>query len=325
MNATLEWMLECGDPWVRYRTLIDLLHYPEFAPEVQASRKEMLTHPEIQSLLAEVADWPGYALKRHNDANHPLHKLATLADFGLKADDPGIDIGIDAILSHQSPEGSFQSLVNIPSAFGGCSEDQWTWILCDAPILLYALIAMGLGSDQRVVLAADHLESIVSNNGWRCICSPDLGKFRGPGRKEDPCPIANVYALRALSLLPDRLDGQAVQKGVEMLLWQWEIQKQRKIYLFGIGTDFRKLKYPLVWYDILHVVEVLSRFPFVLHDPRFGEMLEQITCRADEVGRYQATSMYKAWQRWEFADKKSPSPWITFLVTRILQRATRTA
>ncbi len=33
-------------------------------------------------------------------------------------------------------------------------------------------------------------------------CEPALGKFRGPGRKDDPCPVANLYALKALSLFP---------------------------------------------------------------------------------------------------------------------------
>ena len=90
--------------------------------------------------------------------------------------------------------------------------------------------------------------------------------------------------------------------------------------MFGIGTDFRKLKYPFVWYDILHVVDVLSHFPFVQGDSRFREMVDTITAQADEQGLYTATSMYRAWKSWSFADKKSPSPWLTFLVLRILKR-----
>jgi hypothetical protein len=75
-----------------------------------------------------------------------------------------------------------------------------------------------------------------------------------------------------------------------------------------------------VWYDILHVVEVLSRFPFVHDDGRFVEMLQALTEQADERGRYTARSMFRAWKGWSFADKKAPSPWLTFLVRRIEQR-----
>jgi hypothetical protein len=211
-------------------------------------------------------------------------------------------------------------VVNIPKAFGGTGEDTWTWMLCDAPTLLYALLAMGLDDDPRVKRAVEHLVSLVDDNGWRCVAAPEVGKFRGPGRKADPCPIVNVYALKALAQVPELLDSPATRTGAEMLLWHWEHRTERKIYMFGIGTDFRKLKYPFVWYDILHVVDVLSRFPFVHADPRFREMVEAITAQADEQGRYTASSMYRAWKGWSFADKKAPSPWLTFLVLRMQRR-----
>ena len=105
-----------------------------------------------------------------------------------------------------------------------------------------------------------------------------------------------------------------------MLLWHWEHQHDRKLYMFGIGSDFRKLKYPFVWYDILHVMDVLSRFQFTHTDSRMLEMVEAIASQADENGRYRASSMYRAWKGWEFADKRSPSPWITLLVLRIRKR-----
>jgi hypothetical protein len=92
------------------------------------------------------------------------------------------------------------------------------------------------------------------------------------------------------------------------------------------------------------VVDVLSRFPFVHADPRFQEMVKTITSQADGAclepvlsraspeprrriegqsrrdGRYTAGSMYRAWKGWSFADKKSPSPWLTFLVLRVQKR-----
>jgi hypothetical protein len=321
MTDVIDWLLAEVAPWVRYRTLVDLLGRPADAPDVQAARAAMLAHPQVQGLIAEVATWPGGPIKRHNDASHPIYKLSTLADFGVRTDDPGMEAGVAAVLAHQSPEGAFQSLVNIPQSFGGSGEDQWSWMLCDAPTLLYALLAMGFGTDPRVRRAVDHLIGLVDDNGWWCVCAPELGKFRGPGRKADPCPIANVYALKALSQVPELLDSPAAHAGAEMLLGHWKHRAEVKFYLFGAGTDFRKLKYPFVWYDILHVTDVLSRFPFVHADPRFREMVGTITAQADAAGRYTAGSMYQSWKGWSFADKKHPSPWLTFLVARILRRA----
>ncbi|UCC62875.1 MAG: hypothetical protein JSV36_19345, partial [Anaerolineae bacterium] len=67
-------------------------------------------------------------------------------------------------------------------------------------------------------------------------------------------------------------------------------------------------------------VDVLSRFSFVHADPRFQEMVKSITAQADENGRYIASSMYRAWKGWSFADKKNPSPWLAFLVRRVQKR-----
>ncbi len=318
-NVT-QWLLESDEPWTRYRTLVDLLDRPEDDPGVRSARAEMLAHPQIQSMMAETVTWGDRPLKRHNDTGYPIYKFSTLADFGVRADDPGMEAGIEAVMTHQSPEGAFQTEVNLPKRFGGTGEDAWTWILCDAPTLLYGLLAMGLDDDARVQQAVDHLVGLVDDNGWRCVAAPELGKFKGPGRRADPCPIVNVYALKALSQVPDLIDNSAAHIGAEMLLHHWEHQGERKMFLFGIGTDFRKLKYPFVWYDILHVTDVLSRFPFVHADPRFREMVETVIGQADAEGCYTATSMYRAWKDWSFADKKHPSPWLTFLVSRVLKR-----
>ncbi len=315
-----EWLLASDEPWTRYRTLVDLLDRPETDPEVKAARAAMLRHPQVRALMQAAASWPGDALRRHNDAGHPLTAFSTLADFGVSARDRGMSAGIKAVMAHPSPEGAFQTVLNIPRAFGGTDEDMWTWLMCDAPTLLYALLAMGQGADARVRRAVDHLVSLVDENGWRCRCAPELGRFRGPGRLHDPCPIANVYALKALSQAPERRDSPAAQRGADMLLWHWEHQNDRKLYLFGIGTDFRKLKYPFIWYDSLHVADVLSRFSFVHDDRRFREVVDTITAQADETGRYTAGSMYQAWKGWSFADKRQPSPWLTFLVLRIQRR-----
>jgi hypothetical protein len=284
----------------------------------------MLAHPRVQQLARATEAWGERPLKNHNDASHPIYAYATLADFGVQVSDAaqleGLEVGVEAVLAHQSPAGAFQTVVLIPKRFGGSGEGAWTWVMCDAPTLLYALLGLGLAGDPRTQRAVDHLTSMVEESGWRCAAAPELGKFRGPGRRDDPCPVVNVYALKALTQVPGSGSHPAVRSGAEMLLWHWQIQAERKLYLFGIGTDFRKLKYPYVWYNLLHVTEVLSRYPHVHGDARFRQMLDALTIQADAEGRFTATSMYRAWKDWSFANKKEPSPWLTFLCCRILKR-----
>ncbi len=323
-QANTQWLLNSDEPWTRFRTYIDLLNKPADDPGAAQARAEMVAHPQVQDLISTAVSWPGYALKRHNDARHPLYALSTLAGFGLRHDDPGLRPAIDQVLAHQSAEGPFQTQVRLYKRFGGLDGEYWTWMACDAPALTYILLAMGMDQDARVQRAVEHLLSQVQENGWRCTAAPQLGGFHGPGRRDAPCPIANLCALKVLALRPEWLNSAAAQRGTEVLLKSWAREYEKKLYLFGTGTDFRKLKYPFVWYDILHVADVLSRFPSVHADPRFQEMVGNITGQADEDGRYTATSMYQAWKGWSFADKKRPSPWLTFLVMRIKQRLTQT-
>ncbi len=320
-HAAIPWLLTSDEPWTRYCTLRDLLDRAKDGPEVQRARADMCAHPQVQALMTQAATWGERAFKRHNDASYPIYALSTLADFGVRADDPGMRPALDAVLAHRSKAGMFQSVVNIPKNFGGTGEDMWTWVLCDSPTLLYSLLAMGLGDDDRVQQALAHLVGLVDEVGWRCKGAPSIGKFKGPGRRADPCPIANVYALKALAQVPDLLESETARAGVEMLLSHWAHEWDHKLFMFGVGSRYRKLKYPFVWYDILHVVEVLSHFPAAHSDPRFSDMLDTITTQADEAGRYTATSMYRAWKGWSFADKKQPSPWLTFLALRIGKRA----
>jgi len=320
MDAVIEWLIASDEPWTRYRTHLDLLGKSPSDPAVLLAHQEMLAHPQINSLIACATTWGQNPFRRHNDAGYPIYAISALADFGLRGSDPGMSAVIEKILAHQSIQGAFQTLVNIPKSFGGSGEDRWVWMACDAPTLLYILLSLGMVGDPRMKNAVEHLDSLVDENGWRCVCAPELGKFRGPGRKTDPCPIANVYALQAFACLPALQDSPAVHAGAEMLLAHWADTDHPKPYLFGAGTDYRKLKYPFVWYDILHVTDVLSRFPFVHRDARFVRMIESITAQADPQGHYTATSMYQSWKGWSFADKKNPSPWLTFLVRRIVMR-----
>jgi hypothetical protein len=324
VSPLIEWLLASDEPWTRYRTLLDLLGRPADSAEVLAARSEMLNHPGVKGLIAAaaswpgypLASWPGYPLQRHNDAKHPLHALTVLADFGLTVRDPGMAAVAQAILAGQADDGPFRILTNIPARYGGSGEDGWHWSLCDAPVTLHALIAFGLADDPRVERAAAHLVDQVSEDGWRCVTASG---FRGPGRKADPCPLANLLALRALALRPEHRDGEAARRGAEMVLGHWEQQTERKMYLFGIGTDFRKLKYPLIWYDLLHATHVLSQFPWLHDDRRLGEMLEVLAAGADANGRYTPESVWRAWKGWSFGQKKASSPWMTLVATRVLQ------
>ncbi len=316
---TTAWLLE-GPPWVRYRTRLDLLGQAEDDAAVLADRRAMLVDPQVADLVRALAGWPGSVLSSHKAAGHPLHKLSFLAELGLRAGDPGMDEVVGRVLEHRSAQGPFQVLMNIHPRYGGTGQDQWAWALCDAPLLLYALYRFGVGADAGVRAAAHYLAGLVRDNGWPCAVSPEMGRFRGPGRKDDPCPYATLVMLKALGQSPDLHDSLAVHMGAEALLTLWARSREVHPYLFHMGTDFRKLKVPLVWYDIVHVLDVLARFPWLAADARLAEMAGLVRSKADAQGRFALESVWLAWSEWEFGQKKAPSRWLTLLVWRALRR-----
>ena len=319
MQAPIDWLLE-GEPFVRYRTRLDLLGEADGDGLLLEARRAMLAEPLVRDLVRGLADWPGTVIASHKSAGQPFHRLTFAADLGLHADDPGAPGIVAAVRAHQSPEGPYQLPTNVPQRYGGTGVDTWAWALCDAPLLVYGLATMGLADDPGVRRATAHLVGLVRANGWPCAVSKELGSFRGPGAKADPCPFATLAMLKALSAFDDLRDSEACHNGAETLLDLWRASRERHPYLFYMGTDFRKLKAPFVWYDLLHVLDVLTRFPWLEGDPRVGDMVEMLAAKADAEGRFTAESVWQPWKAWEFGQKKQPSRWITLLAWRILGR-----
>jgi hypothetical protein len=232
-----------------------------------------------------------------------------------------VDTIITRILAHQSDEGPFQLSASIPVQYGGTGKEQWAWALCDAPLSVYALIKFGKENDPAVKAAAKHLVGLVRENGWPCVVSKELGKFRGPGRKEDPCPFATLAMMKMMAESESLRESDAAHAGAESLLTLWKKSASQHPYIFYMGTDFRKLKVPFVWYDLMHVLDVLSRFDWLRKDARLGSMLKVMKSKADPQGRFTLESVWTAWKDWEFGQKKEPSRWLTLLAWRIIRRA----
>lgn len=319
MQIPVDWLLE-GEDWIAYRTRRDVLNQPENDPAVQAARAAMLASPLVQKLLSELGEWPGTVLSSHKSASQPFHKLTFLAELGLKAADPGVNEIAARILEQASPEGPFRLPMNIAEHYGGTGQELWGWALCDAPLIVSALLRLGYEHEPAVQKALQYLTGLVRENGWPCVVSKELGSFRGPGRKADPCPFATLAMLKALAAADSLRDSPAARTGAETLLSLWMQSTSQHPYMFFMGTDFRKLKVPFVWYDLMHVLEVLSRFPWLRDDPRLHAMLETMSAKADAQGRFTLESVWTAWKEWEFGQKKTPSRWLTLTAWRILQR-----
>ena len=320
MADAIPWLLQ-GEPWVVYRVRRDLLGQAEEDAEVKAAHQAMLAWPPLRSLVSDLEKWPGSVLNNHKSAGHLIHKLSFAAELGLVLADPGIKTICGRILEHRSAEGPLQVLMNIPTHFGGSGKDEWLWALCDAPLILYALTRFGLGGEKTVQEGTAYLTTLARSNGWPCAAAKEMGKFHGPGKKEDACPYANLIMLKLLALQPEMQTAPAALDGIEAQLTMWQRRREIHPYLFQMGTDFCKIKAPLVWYDILHVSDVLTQYPAARRDERCQEMVTIVKDKANEMGQYTPESIWQAWKDWDFGQKRNPSRGITYFILRMLRRA----
>ncbi len=319
MKYPVKWLLE-GDPWVAYSTRRGLLDEDISSSDMKNIYMTMENDPLVSRLLNEMEGWGRNVVNNHKNPSHLYHKLNLLADMGLTLKTPQIAKAVETILCHRDVNGVPQVLINVPKHFGGTGRDDWGWALCDAPVLLYTLLKLGM---KECVLESgiSHLVMLAQENGWPCAVSPELGKFRGPGRKDDPCPYATLRMVKLLQCCSRWKGSAEALSGAEALLGLWERSLQEHPYMFYMGTDFRKLKAPLIWYDIVSVSDVLACCPQIHSDKRFKEMLDCIMSKADANGYFTPESVYLSMKDWEFGQKKEPSRWLTLCIYKLLKQA----
>jgi len=314
----ITFILENGDAWLQYAARINILK--ENKKSLTDLQQQALSDPKIKAYLNDITDYHSILVSNHKNPDLPIHKFLFLLGIGFDTDVPEIQTAIDKIMEHKDINGVYKSLTNIPKHFGGSGEDIFGWCLCDAPLLLLALLKAGVDYETHIKQGVDYLMGFHQDIGFPCTVSQEIGKFKGPGRKADPCPYASLIMLKLMSAISEYHNAEIAVNTAKILLSLWENSLERHPYMFYMGTDFRKLKAPAMWYDIVSVVDVLSRFEFTKTDTRFVEMVEMIKSKQDSNGLFTPESVYQKCKGWDFGQKKSPSPYLTYLCVRILNR-----
>ncbi len=281
-----------------------------------ALRKSALADPRVAALLSQALAWPWPVIASHKCANQGFHTLAFLAELGFRKTDGGLSAAVDRVIETMGEDGLPRLPFDIGESHGGKGKSA-AWALCDAPTLMYALSLLG-APKASLKKGIKTIASLSFERGWPCAVSPELGAWRGPGKKSDPCPYATLVSLKLL-LLDEEAWKKEIASGVECLLSLWEHSREEHPYIFYMGTDFRKPKLPWIWFDIVHVLEVLSRSSAARKDKRFKEMLKVLESQAKKDGIVPG-SVYLAMKDWDFGQKKAPSAWMGFALARIRSR-----
>lgn len=307
-----EYLMGQKQPWIEYGVN---KFYGEDEGGIEDLKKRMLQCDEVLKTIDVVKQWPEPPLVRHNDVNHPIHKAHLLLEMGIGGEENIIKELAEKILEAQNDDGIFLSLLHVPESYGGAKEPRMDWLMCDFPLLIHFLIQAGYKEDKRVQAGIRALISKADDNGWRCGGS--VSKFRGPGRKTDYCPIGSLWSLQVFSMLPEYHDEIFVKNAIDSICEHWKHTKERKIYMFAMGTDFKKLKYPNHWFDIIHVIKVFSYFKYAKAQEAYMEMVDVLLDKQNKDGSFTPESIYTGYKGWDFGQKKVPSPTLTLAIAEL--------
>ena len=144
----INFILSNGDTWLQYATRVHILE--ESKEDMADLKLQALSDPKIKAYLSDITDFHSILVSNHKNPDLPIHKLLFLLDIGFNADVPEIQTAVDKIMENKDSNGIYQSLINIPKHFGGSGEDLFGWCLCDAPLLLSALLKSGLDYKKHI-------------------------------------------------------------------------------------------------------------------------------------------------------------------------------
>ena len=307
-----KWLLQ-GDPWVRYRTLRDILNKEKDNEEVIAAKRAILSHKLIKKIFNK-QNKDGYWGKPKDihtwwpKKDTTFWILGVLADFDLTKEDKRIAKACEYVFGIQLDSGGF-------------GWDPPTKVYdCQTAILTEALAKLGYLGDSRLQNAYNWLISRQRlDGGFWC---KNTGQPGGTRENEPSCALATTFVLGALAQNTDLRNSEITKRGSDFLLKCWE--NRGKIKYAGhdsqIGRGFGKLKYPFTDYRILKYLDVISQFEFTKEDLRLKEIIDLLFSKQDIQGYFTPESIHKVWQDFDFGQKEKPSRWITFLAYRIENR-----
>jgi len=313
----VQW-LTSGEPWTRYRALIDLLGRPEADKEVAETRVTVTRHPLITAIFNKqnARGYWGTPKDIHTwwpRKNTTFWLLPVLADFGFTVADPRIAEACEYVFSTQLDTGAF-----------GWDPPNWPGD-CHTAIIVEFLAKLGLLDDSRLAKAYNWLTRRQRlDGGFWCKDTAQPGE---PREKEPSCALATMFVLGAFAQHPKMRHSEIANRGVDFLLQCWE--NRGKVRYAGhdsqVGTDWEKLKYPFTDYKILKFLDVLSQFSYAKPKLRNSEILKLLFSKQDAQGRFTSESITKVWSAFDFGQKDQPSRWITLLAWRIWTRLTSSA
>jgi len=316
----LSWLMNSNEPYARWVTLASLLRRPADDPEVRRAHAQTLADPGVRMFAEELPRWGESDTAAHHSAAYLPNRLGLLADMGVRGGDlTQVEEALDELLAHQDESGRFGTY-GLPSGedTGGRAS-----LSCDMYAVTDVLLRFERTGEERVAVALERIEKDAARTpqgrAWRCV-PEKRNLWRGPGRRADACPQVTLEALRVFSHLAPSERPEWLAEAARTPLEIWRRRTEERPYAFGHGYQFKSVKWPNFWYDVLAVLEAVGRYPetwtadhATAEDRRSVAELAAclIAYNFDAQGRVVPRRIYRGFERFSFGQKKRPSPFAT--------------
>ena len=268
-DKVLDWLLEPGQPSIRYLALTRLLGKPETAPEVREARRQIPSDPWVASILARrnPAGW----WERDRNWLEPRFlgtnwSMLALADLGVSREIPEVQVSSEFWMSSSPLQGG---------GVGGFGKGKGH--LCYTGNMARALIQLGYGEDPRIRKTMEWLVKVAhSKGGWSCRTDKN---GVSAGRTLDAWEALAAFAVYPRSNWTASMSA-CVERGAEFYL-ERELHQQGETY-----EPWHRLHWPVhYYYDLLVGLDCLTALGYG-KDPRLGYALDFLRKEQRPDGRW---------------------------------------
>lgn len=322
------WLLQSGDPGVRYLALRDLFDLSSDDHKLKSARGAAHKEGPIAEVLSNmekegywVKSGPGYNPKYRST----VWSIILLAQLGGSIiEDPRIAQACKYVLDHMAEGGQFTSTTSgAPSGTIDCLQGNLLWSLmelgCEDSRMEKAYEWMARTVTGESIAPMEARDAPVRYYAYKCGPTFACGV-----NNKLPCAWGGVKVMMAFSKLSARqqtpLIQNAIQQGIE----------------FFFGIDPATAKYPTrdgskpnrAWWkfgfpvfyvtDLLQLAEAFIGLGYG-NDPRISNTLHLIREKQDREGRWLLEYDYKGKTWMDFGKMKQPNKWVTVRALRVLK------
>jgi hypothetical protein len=277
-DPAVNWLLDSGDPSIRYLTLTDVLGQPPDSREVLAAKKQIPNGPIVKTLLSGQRADGGFGVHPYQKWTGAHWRLVSLVELGIP---PGFRPAVkstDLVLKWLVGEAHLRNVPKINGRYRRCASQEGN--------ALAVCSRLGLAEDPRVVKLAESLvEWQWPDGGWNCDRRP------GADHSSVNESLSTLWGLveyqRATG---DRDYLKPIERASEFFLQHRLFRSDHTGEI--IHSSMVELHYPLYWHcDILQELMILSRAG-KLDDTRTKEALDVVEKKRGPDGLWHADDYY---------------------------------